>query len=758
MAEAQAGTGQQQAPGVGQFPASRRKRGRSRLLVLARTAFKDVVAGSVASVVLVANIVSFAALMFPGDLAGGIPVAIWAMLVGSCVGGAWIAWATSLPPLSTGIDSPTGAFLVLLGASAGAAATAAGASAASAVSTIMLVFTAATLMSGALLYVIGALRWGSYFRFVPYFVVAGFLAATGWFLVAGGLRMTTGLALTVNGATGAWTTMAGEKLAAAVGVVVVLLVLRRFVRSALGMPVALLVMWIASMAMLRVTGLDAPAHGWYLPTLGTLPLWLPFQDARTAHFTWPMILQLTPEFIAVAIVALISLVTKVSSLEVARHVSGDLDGEFRAHGIANLVVAPLGGIACSLQTGTSRLLEQVRGSTRVSGIVAAAILGAVAVAHLDLPALVPIPIIAGLVFYLGYTFVVDALWRLYRQRAWRDLALALLIAGVCVWQGYLVGVLAGVVGACVLFTLNYARVGAVRRHATRTEFASHVDRSAEASEHLRMAGDAIQIYWLSGYIFFGSSEGLFERIRGDIEALPRFSVMFVVLDFALVSGADSSAVASLAKLRNFCDRNGVTLVYCGLSRANQAMLELGGLLGGKVRHKAFVDLNHGLAWCEDRLVSQARVDDTMDLEGFEAWLQDQLGASVAATDLMGFLERKDMQDSQVLYHEGDRADTIDLVAVGNLAIDVARPGGEHLRVRRFMKHTVLGEMGFVRRSTRSATVRSSGPATVFTLTRDGLARMRRERPDLASAFDEFIMRALADRIDLANRTAAALAG
>jgi len=124
--------------------------------------------------------------MFPGDLSSGIPIAIWAMLIGSCLGGVWIALATSLPPLATGIDSPTGAVLVLLSAATGAGVVAAGGSPQTAVQTVMLVFTAATFMSGALLYGLGACRWGSYFRFVPYFVVGGFLAATGWFLIAGG--------------------------------------------------------------------------------------------------------------------------------------------------------------------------------------------------------------------------------------------------------------------------------------------------------------------------------------------------------------------------------------------------------------------------------------------------------------------------------------------------------------------------------------------------------------------------------------------
>jgi CRP-like cAMP-binding protein len=53
-------------------------------------------------------------------------------------------------------------------------------------------------------------------------------------------------------------------------------------------------------------------------------------------------------------------------------------------------------------------------------------------------------------------------------------------------------------------------------------------------------------------------------------------------------------------------------------------------------------------------------------------------------------------------------------------------------------------------------VSSDGPATLFTLTRANFERMRRERPDLASAFDDFILRILADRIDFANHALEAL--
>ena len=58
----------------------------NRVVAAGRDGVRDAIAGLVAAVVLIANIVSFGALMFSGDLSGGMPIAIWAMLIGSAIG------------------------------------------------------------------------------------------------------------------------------------------------------------------------------------------------------------------------------------------------------------------------------------------------------------------------------------------------------------------------------------------------------------------------------------------------------------------------------------------------------------------------------------------------------------------------------------------------------------------------------------------------------------------------------------------------
>jgi SulP family sulfate permease len=727
------------------------KKSPSHWIAIGRDGFRDAVAGTVAAVVLIANIVSFGALMFPGELNAGASIAVWSMLIGSCICGVWIALSTSLPPLATGIDSPTGTVLVLLSVLAGGHVVAAGGSPQTAVQTVMLLFTTATLLLGALLYLLGACRWGKYFRFVPFSVVGGFLAATGCFLVAGGIRMITGRVLSVHALALPWTSSELARLATAVVALAVLLALRLWIKWALAMPAALLAMWIGLVAALRFLGLSGAQYGWYFHSLGTLTAWSPLTVLYTWRLDWSTVVRLFPELLAVLVVALISLITKVSSIEISRQASGDLDRELRAHGLGSLIAAPFGGLTSSVQVGTSRLLEHAGGATRMSGVACAAIMGIVAIAHFDLPGLVPIPIVGGLVFYLGYSFIADALRKPYSQRAWLDLALIVGITIVCLRYGYLVGVLAGLVCACMVFGIIYARLDVIRRHATRARVVSHVDRSSEASEYLRQNGDTIQLYWLSGYIFFGSSESIFERIRADIDAQYPQQVAYVILDFALVSGADTSAIVSLSKLRKFCRENDAVLVCCSLSAANRAALERGGFFDRKNTRQILPDLNSALAWCEDQVLDKAKVGVDVTADDFEAWLQRQLGKDIQLSDVMAYLERKTLDDAQEIYHQGDPADTLHLVALGRLNIEVASTDGQPLRIRRTMTHTVVGEMGFFRQGVRSASVSSDGPTILFSLTRANFNRMRREHPNLAGAFTEFIIRSLADRIESANR-------
>ncbi|MDX2202711.1 MAG: SulP family inorganic anion transporter [Hyphomicrobiaceae bacterium] len=723
-----------------------------------QTLTRDFLAGAVVSLTLIANIVSFAALMFTGELSAGVPVAVWALLVGSCIGGLWIAASTSLPPLATGIDSPTGALLVIVSGMVGSAVLAAGGSTRSAIDTTMLAFSIVTLLSGALFLGFGIARRGPFFRFVPYSVVGGFLAATGCLLIAGGIKMTTGV--TFSNASAALRMSAADvaRLVAAVGALGVLLAVRRVVKSPYAIPLAILVMIVVGNVALALLGRTSPQSGWYMYSPGTLEAWRPLTALRRATIDWAALLHVLPEIFATMAVATISLVTKVSSVEVARAEAGDLDREFRAHGVANLLMLPFGGVTASMQIGSSRLLEQAGGATRWSGAACALVFGLVALLNIDLPGLIPTPIAAALVFLLGWSFLADSLRRPILQRTWLDLSLALAIMLVCLRFGYIVGVVAGVFCACLLFAISYGRIGVVRRHASRALAASSVDRSLEDERTLRREGEAIQIYWLSGYIFFGSSDRVFERIRQDIDARADGAVRFMIVDFSGVTGADTSAFMSLMKLKSYCDRRGITLACAAIASPGRAALERDGFVGPRSRHRLFPDRDAALEWCEDQLLAARGGARPEEQARFELWLKRELASAAEPSELLAHFARKSVAAGQVVYTQGEASDSIDFIAAGTLSVIRDNGDGTRTRLRRIATHSVIGEMGFFRRTPRTATVIADEDTVLFSLSRESFQRLREGEPKLAGEIYDFIIRVLADRLDFANSEVASLAG
>lgn len=99
----------------------------------------------------------------------------------------------------------------------------------------------------------------------------------------------------------------------------------------------------------------------------------------------------------------------------------------------------------------------------MSGVVSAVIMGIVAIAQFDLPGLVPIPLVGRLVFCRGHGFLGDALRKACLQRAWPDLVLIVGITVVCLRYGYLIGIAVGMLCACIVFVINYARLDTIDR-------------------------------------------------------------------------------------------------------------------------------------------------------------------------------------------------------------------------------------------------------------------------------------------------------
>ncbi|HEX4893183.1 MAG TPA: SulP family inorganic anion transporter, partial [Hyphomicrobiaceae bacterium] len=501
----------------------------------------EIAAGCLGSLVSIAYCVSFSALIFGGALASGLPLALWSFLAGTAAATMVVSLTTTLPPGIAGPRNPTIAVVSVLVVGIAGMVLAGGGTPETAIASALAGLVLATALTGAAFWLIGALRLGQAVRFVPYPVIAGFLAASGWLLIVGGLKVAHG---PVEAA--AWFALSPglARAGLAVAFFAAIEVARRRGAGGALLPVAFFGAAIVLDVVLHAAG---SPQGWHLAGAGQPQAWLPLASPIPA-IDGHAIAMHAVEIGAVAGVAVITLLLDVSGLEAQREATADLDKEFRWNGIANLAVAPLGGAAVALAPNSSRLVEEGGGRTRLSGLAGGLLVLGVIASGVDIAVLLPTPVLGGLLVLLGATILRDVIRARPAGGSQLDWVLAVLIMLSILQLGYLPGVVIGLVAACIAFAVRYSRIGVIRRHLTRAAFAAPMERPKEDRDFLAAEGGRIHVFWLSGFVFFGSATGVADAIREAVGPADKAGGRrWVVLDLSGVTGLDSSALLSLAK-------------------------------------------------------------------------------------------------------------------------------------------------------------------------------------------------------------------
>ncbi|MGD8691029.1 MAG: SulP family inorganic anion transporter, partial [Methyloceanibacter sp.] len=155
-------------------------------------------AGTISAIVNIAYCISFSALIFQGSIAAGFPLGLAALIMGTMVTGVVVALTTTLVPADAGPDTPAVAVMSVLATTVAAGLAAKGADTETMIINVMVAITVSTFLTGAVLFGLGGLKLGQWLRFVPFPVIGGFLAASGFLLITGGVEVITGSNLTLS--------------------------------------------------------------------------------------------------------------------------------------------------------------------------------------------------------------------------------------------------------------------------------------------------------------------------------------------------------------------------------------------------------------------------------------------------------------------------------------------------------------------------------------------------------------------------------
>ncbi len=695
-------------------------------------------AGAVIGAVEVVLAISFAALVFGGYLSDFLGEGIGIYLLASAVTLAILAWRAGTRGVVGSVQDAAAAVLAVV-----ATNTALGAfgSPNRAFLTVVAATVVITLLTGITFTLLGVFRLGNLARFVPYPVVGGFLAGTGWLLAKGGV----GVAADIQPYYRAIDDLVGQEALIhwipALVFGIVLLVVTRIVNRPLVIPAMIGIGLVLFVIGMLVTGssLDDAREGlWFLGPFPAERLVRPWTYYAVTGADWWAILEQVAGIATAVFVALIAALFNVSGTELILRTDLDSNRELRDAGVVNVVSGVFGGIPGYHALSLTALADRMGVNARAAGLVAAIVPLTAVVLGAAVIELIPRMLVGGVLVFVGLGFIVDWAWDKRRWLPRGEYLVVLAIFVTIVARGLLPGVAVGLVLAIVLFAINYSRVEQVSEVVFGDTYHSNVNRPQGEREALRSLGDRVQILRVHGFVFFGTVSGLLERIRRRVESA---GLRYLVIDLRRVAGMDSSAVTSFRKIAQLAEANGFELVMTDAPEPVRRQLDRGGVVtsDGVIRFEP--DLDRGLQRCEDGL-----------LQGLEALD----GSSDALTGLpprmWTYFERQSLSEGTKLIGQGESPDDVFVLESGRLRIELVTPEGSQVRMSTVLPGVMVGEIGLYTAAPRTADVIAEIPSVVLRLSRASIERMEADEPQLAAALHRWFAKTLAER--LTDRTRA----
>ncbi len=609
-------------------------------------------------------------------------------------------------------------------------------------------------MTGVILYAIGSSKRSRSLQFLPYPVVGGFLAGTGYLLLVGAFRVLTGESPQWHTLLALLTHLHWLAWVPAVLVGALLTILSRVWNHAAVLPLTLAFGIALFYVLLHVAGLSIDDARHMALLLPHVPLRsMPFPElhlpAALAHgdVDWSAIGAHLPETLVVTSVSAITILMNSTAIGAATGEDVDLNREMRAAGLANIASGMLGGMVGYQSFNRSLLNLRAGATSRIAGVFASLACLALLVVSPDLVALFPVPVLVGLQLFMGLRLLIHWLVGAYGRLNWHEYLLVPVMLGVVAFYGVVAGVVVGVIAACVMFALLYGRVSCVRMEFDGSTRASNVERSIEATQRLRILGPQICGACLQGFLFFGTASSILQRMRERLDARGALPVRFVVLDFAATNGMDASVSIGFVKLRQMCAVINADLVLTALPARSRDLLAKSGTLNLRIHE--FATLDAGLEWAEDRLLTADSPAFAFGEEDFYATLAPHFTPH-ALDRLTACLDVRDLGAGQPLFLHDEPGDAMYIVERGRVTVSLPLADGRAIRLRSFGPGTIVGEMAVYTQKPRSADVLAEGPARVRRLSLAALRALEQDDPVTAQQFHRFVVKVMASRLAVAD--------
>jgi SulP family sulfate permease len=225
---------------------------------------------------------------------------------------------------------------------------------------------------------------------------------------------------------------------------------------------------------------------------------------------------------------------------------------------------------------------------------------------------IPVSLVGALIFMLGIELMEEAVWDTFgkcNKLEYLTIIAIVLIMGI---YDFVVGILVGIIMACLSYVISSSRTPAVRATYSGDVAESTVRRPRADRRYLSKVRDQIRVIKLGGFLFFGTIVSVEEYMKSLIEAdhFEKHLTSFIIVDFSHVTDVDFSSSEGFQRINRILSRKNVKMIISGISfssKVGQALQNVGLLDAEKAGDdcpppRVFEDLNTALEACENELL------------------------------------------------------------------------------------------------------------------------------------------------------------
>jgi len=714
----------------------------------------SIIAGVIGGIIKIVVAMAFSALIFTGTLAAYLPQGIGIVLFGFFLFAVISIFTSSYPVnINTPQDIPIA--IIALIATTVMATSGKDWDADTTFQFIFVTIALTSILVGIFFFILGSLKLGKLVRFIPYPVVGGFLAGTGWLIVKFAFIMTAGMGLSLANIVSLLDQAILSKWFPGLIFGLIMLISSRYIKHYLLIP-ALIAIGITSFyAIMFFYGFsftDLESSGYLLGPFPEGGLFQGLPLKYLSDFNWSIFLEQLPAIGTMMILNAISVLFNYSGLEIIIKKDLDLDQELKTTGIGNIIAGLGGAPPGHLSLGGTLLAISIGSKSKITNIVIALLCAITLLFGSAVLSFFPRIILGGLLFNLGLSFLVDWLYSTWSRVPKTDYTIILLIFLVIGTVGFLEGVITGLLMSVILFVVSYSKVEIIKHELTGKTFHSNVERSESIKNIIDDSGDQTLILPLQGFIFFGSANRLLERIKLHLQSQNEKNLKYLVFDFKQVTGVDSSTINSFNKLRILAELDNFQVLFCNLTPEIISQFEVEGLFSDSMDlFLKFDDLDHGMEWCEEQIISEQTIGSNKQKEEIdEIKLFEEKFA-----DLLIYFESKDISQNITIIEQGSDPDGLYFIKSGRVTVEL-RSSNNKIRLKSMSTGTVVGEVSLYLKTQATASVISNTACKTYFLSHENFEKLNKETPERAAELHTYIVKLLSDRLAKSNATIQAL--